>query len=605
MGNILGSMWVGNSGLTTAQNALHTTAHNITNADTVGYTREQILQSTKKYVTLNRNFLAVSNQQYGLGVNYARTEQIRDYFLDQSYRRESGRSAFYETSMNTMNQVEDIFGEMDGAEFKESLSDLWVAVQELAKEPDGATQQSLLVTRCSEFMEHAASVYGQLSDYQDQLNAQVLQKIDKINSYGDRIIELNNSIVKIEAGDVERANDLRDERNRLLDELGGLANITYAEDVFGAVSVRIEENDFVKGDKVYTILPYEDEATGFYRPIWEDLTKKNKQGEIISIEGADVFDLTREISTELNSDIGSLKATVLARGDRRTIWSDVPVEPDASSSEFYLKDTSGNVVYDADGNPKLDENAYNKAYAQYEKDAKTYNETVAQSICMNVMAEFDALVHNVTQSVNQVLSDAAEAGGSYPESTYLRDENGNPLQIFITTLEEPYPGNPKYEAKDNLGRYLFNYDDDVAFYEENKYTTVNLRVNPDLQRAPATLGFRLPDGSADFDTAEKLKTIFTDEKYALNPNVATKTSLNFYYNSLINQVANSGDVYKSIYEQEEATLTSVEEARQTVSGVSTDEELQFMIMFQNAYNASSRYINVINSMLDTLINSLQ
>lgn len=77
-----------------------------------------------------------------------------------------------------------------------------------------------------------------------------------------------------------------------------------------------------------------------------------------------------------------------------------------------------------------------------------------------------------------------------------------------------------------------------------------------------------------------------------------------YYTDLVSQVANSGSVYRSIYENQENTVESAQSAREQVVGVSSDEELSNMIKFQNAYNASSRYINVISQMLEHLISTL-
>ena len=69
---LMGSLYIGQSGLQTSQNALNTTAHNMSNLDTTGYTRQQVLQGDKEYNTINRNVSAVSNQQIGLGVTYSK-----------------------------------------------------------------------------------------------------------------------------------------------------------------------------------------------------------------------------------------------------------------------------------------------------------------------------------------------------------------------------------------------------------------------------------------------------------------------------------------------------------------------------------------------------
>ena len=77
-----------------------------------------------------------------------------------------------------------------------------------------------------------------------------------------------------------------------------------------------------------------------------------------------------------------------------------------------------------------------------------------------------------------------------------------------------------------------------------------------------------------------------------------------YYGDLVSQVANSGSVYKSILTNQQETVDSTFSAREQIIGVSQDEELSNMIKFQNAYNASSRYINVIDEMLEHILNTL-
>ena len=125
-----------------------------------------------------------------------------------------------------------------------------------------------------------------------------------------------------------------------------------------------------------------------------------------------------------------------------------------------------------------------------------------------------------------------------------------------------------------------------------------------MKQKPSMLGFRLPDGSEDKATANALKDAFMAEEYTLNPNVSTPTNFVNYYKDLVSQVANSGYAFESIYFNQENSMESIQSAREQVSGVSSDEELSNMIKFQNAYNASSRYINVIDEMLEHLLSTL-
>lgn len=548
---LMGSLYIGASGLQTGQNALNTTAHNLTNVDTTGYTRQQSLLGTRNYITISKNAYAVSNQQYGLGVNYSAVRQVRDTFLDKTYRKESGRSMFYEVSTTAMEEVETLLGEMNGEDFQTSLTNLWTSVQELAKDPSSSVTQGLLVQRATEFLNRASSVYDDLCNYQDSLNIQVKTQVTKINEYGKQILKLNDQIRLIESGGIEHANDLRDTRNQILDELGQLCKMTYTEDLLGNVSVQIEGTDFVKGSTCYEIGLQQDATTGFYTPFWP----QNAEYTIMAdgtrnydITHAKVFDLSQTISSTMDTDIGGLKATLLARGDHRADYSDIEEDYDNISS----------------------------------------------SIMMNVQAEFDQLIHNVVTKINEVLSNAYD-----PENNYMCDRDGSPLQLFKKITTDGW-----VKGTDVTGKEIWNYMDEDLTAQDTMYTLKNLRINPNLLQEPSMLGFVLADGRADYDTAEAMKTAFTDEIYCLNPNVRKKTSFVDYYTDLVSQVANSGAVYKSIYENQEATVEATYSAREQIVGVSSDEELSSMIKFQNAYNASSRYINVISEMLEHIINTL-
>jgi flagellar hook-associated protein 1 FlgK len=136
------------------------------------------------------------------------------------------------------------------------------------------------------------------------------------------------------------------------------------------------------------------------------------------------------------------------------------------------------------------------------------------------------------------------------------------------------------------------------------FTIKNAQVNSILLTDPTAFTFRTVEGNEDTATIAALKEAFTKEDYTLNPNVATRNNFISYYNSFVSQIANSGDVYNSIAEAQEQTISSISAAREQIVGVSSDEELEYMIQFQNAYNASSRYINVVSDMLEHLVTTL-
>jgi len=548
---LMGSLYIGKSGLQTSQNALNTTAHNMSNADTVGYVRQQVMLGTSIYSTIKVDFKAVSNQQIGLGVEYSKTRQVREYFLDKTYRQELGRCEFYTVSKDALEEIEFLLDEMNGETFQGSLDNLWTAVQELAKDPSSAVTQGLLIERCSEFLARADSVYEGLKEYQLNLNETIQQKVDDINDHAKKIKELNDRIRYIEVGGFEEANDLRDARNQLVDELAGMANISYSEDVDGNICIQLEGEDLVKRDVVYEIGLDTDETTGFFTPFWihnAKFTLDVDGNRVYNITGAEVYDLEMVISSDLNTDVGSLKSTLLARGDHVANFTDLE-----------------------EGN---------------------YKNSISQSVVMNVMAEFDRLIHNITTAMNGVLEDAANKAAAAGDTTYLRDENGNPIQIFQKIATDGYDENHNFIPEEP-------YDDHGKLY-----TVDNLRINQKLLQQPTLLGFVMADDSVDFDTMTAMKQAFMAENNVLNPTVKKASSFINYYGDLISQIANSGAVYGSILTNQQETVDSTFSAREQIIGVSHDEELTNMVKYQNAYNASSRYINVIDEMLEHILNTL-
>lgn len=545
--SLFGNLYIGTSGLQTSQNALNTVAHNLANVGTAGYTRQQVAQADRSYNTLSVNSKAVSNKQTGLGVYYSQIRQVRDYFLDQTYREEAGRMSFYQISYGAFTEVEDLLGELNGESFNESLNNLWESVKELAKEPSSTVKQGLLVQRASQFLERANAIYKDMSDFQDNLNAQVKGNTDRVNEIANRLYDLNNEILKIEVGGFEHANDLRDERNALLDELGGLIKIEYNEDFDGAVMVKAEGHQLVTRSNVFEIGVAADSETGFYTPYWIVDARSITQADgtvVPDLSNSKVFDLTQTIATDRDSDIGTIKAQLLARGDHRANYTDL--------------------------------------------DSKTYNETIAQSVIMNVQAEFDKLIHSVATQMNAALAAVAD-----PDNGYMVDKNGNPLQLFQKIATPGYDENGNYIAEDT-----------TPGGESTLYTIANMTINPDLKKEPSLLGFIRPDQKEDYKAIQLLEEVFTTESYTLNPNVTNKSNLIDFYSNIVSQVANSGSVFKSVYENQTTTVESTECIRQQVVGVSDDEELNNMIKFQNAYNASSRYINAISEMIEHIINTL-
>ncbi len=578
---LMGALYVGASGLQTSQNALNTTAHNLANIDTTGYTRQQVYQGNRDLISVGSSYN--NKLQAGLGVAYTDVRAVRDEFMDRQYRTEAGRSAYYSTSYEAIREINNLFGETEGAEFQTSLQNLRDALEDLSKSPADSTVQSALVTTAAQFLDRAKAVYDDLCTYQKNLNQQIIDQVDKVNDYAKQIAELNLKITGYEMGGIESPNDLRDARDQLLDELSAYGRVTYKEDLRGMVSVFFEGVSLVRDTdtnpmeaKVIgtrTVGGVEikgDEDTGFVTPVW---SRYNDQ---------EVFNKRQEINADIGSDSGSIKALLYSRGYKNGTWMDV------------LNDPPGQ---------------YNGEYERVQLD--TYNDFVGPAgfSIAETQAEFDSLIHDLVTSINDLLTEENTNGSpklfmritpatpdeydSMDPTTYTDRKTDFDTEVSDKELEK---------LADRGGIYL------AAGEGENfTFTISNLTINKSLLREPTKLCnrfVRAEDETVDYERAKMLADLFSTDKKPLNPNMVTELSYESFYIEIVNQYSNVGNTYKNVSESQETSMLSIENARQQVMGVSDNEELSKLIRYQNAYNASSRYINTVNSMLDNLLNNL-
>lgn len=596
--SLFGALYIGDSGLRTSQNALNTVAHNLSNISTPGYVRQQVENADRQYSGVGTN-TAGRMMFAGNGASYAECRHVRDIFLDEKYREERGRQAYYDKSYEVMSQIEDILGELDAAAFKGSLEGLWTAMEQLSTSPNDVTNISLLVSKAAQFAENATAVYSSFVEYQDNLNRQIINTVNKINEIGGSINMYNKKIAEIEAGGIENANDLRDKRDMLLDELASYGNITYQENSQGIVLVQFNHNDFITQSQAYKMEMLTDDETGYVTPYWKQNLNYVDDGngnKVPDYEAARVFDVTEDISAKRNSDIGSLRALLMARGDHAATYVDLETGMCNKTKLEALGITASE---------------YNE-----NQGLKYYDKFISNSCMMNIEAEFDNIVHKVVTLINKTLADTAAKN---PASGYLLNADGSPLQMFLKNESPAYEkamltddeakelaaqGETLIRTYDENGRPLHMFwrfikeDPDSDF---SLYNCANIRINEKLVQMPSILGFKAEDESVDYNIGMALIKTFNDKTIYLNPNATSPSRFEDCYTDLMSQVTNSGFVFYELSDFQRLEVESAENERQTVIGVSSDDELEHMIMYQNAYNASSRYINVIAAMLDTVL----
>ncbi len=569
MGNGFGSLYIGASGLQNAQYALNTTANNLANVNTTGYVRQQVRFADKTYNKLKDPNKNVNMQQYGLGVSIGDVVHARDIFLDKIYRQENGRKGFYTSFYEITDYVQDLFQELNGEQFKQSVSDLHQAFQELEPNMDNSTQQNLVLEKADLLLSRTKSLYDDMKSYQSNINEQIKDDVDRVNKIGNRIYELNLQIQKVEAGGQETAMTLRDERDNLLDELGGYGSVSIKEDATGFTYVDFESTPFIDDNKCYNIGLQEDKETGFYTPYWTQLSDVDKQQYVR------VFKKNEVISTDLNTDVGSIKAKLLARGDGYGTYQDL------ESEEAYDR-ISGCTMMETEAQVSaLLHNIVTKI-----NDAYCPNKTVDTDVTYT-----DADGNQVSLKGKKVLDAANCAVGE--------DGQLPPRELFTRVGMDRYT---KVTGDDGNTYYVYNEED------ENDPTTLyslnNISINKELRKQITLMPYKNQNGT-DYPLGEKLMSLWNDKEMTLNPYDKKPCTFEGYYDKLIGQIGNDGNTFQSASETLTGALSSIDNQRQQTMGVSSDEELTHMIKFQSAYNASSRFMTVISQMTELIVTGLK
>lgn len=605
MANLMTSFNAGVSGLHSAQASLTVTAHNLANARTTGYTRQQLLVTDSFY---QKSYGAYGNKlQIGTGTTISLTRQVRNEFLDERYRLETGRQKFYEANSKAVIEIQDMLGELHGEEFKQSINQLWEALSSYATNADDLVYKDQLVMEASLFIQAAGVIQDELNTYQTSLNMEVKNQVDQINDMVKEIRALNKQIQKFEATG-EPANDYRDKRNEYLDQLSEYIRFEINELPDGTIEIYSEGNYLLDSiQQYYLTTEYESPTSKLLKPVWEN--------------GGDYFQRKGlSYSTESKTDVGGLWGTLVARGNYAATYLDVPQKP---------------VEEDFKVNGVVDTDAYNRAVRQFNEDLEVYNDSIGASIVMTIQSELDTLVHGIVTAVNDALcpdkkiqiqvDDLDEDGniiGNHLETIRVLDEEnalmGDDANNSIGTELFTRRGTTRYTQEEvtvvnedgtTSTQSVYRYNEEDMVDITTMYTINQLIVNPVVEKDASTLPAKYnvaSGGNGGYANNEliAIAQTFEEKMGSLNPNSMTTYNIKNFYDALVGELATQGHIWNGIVENQSMTVYTVDNERQNVMGVSSDEELSNLIKFQQCYNASSRYITTVSQMLEYLIERL-
>lgn len=472
---------VARSALLTHQTALQTISHNIANAETPGYSRQEAVLAANTPVRLPYGTV-------GTGVHVDTIIRKRDILLDETFRSASGQAGDAEMRRDLLGQLEGIFGEPTEAGMSTALDKFWGAWSDLAANPGSGSARSVVQQSGRQLAQLFNSYDTQLTQQRNSSVDRLTGTVAQINAYAGQIAELNGRILSAEsAGD--SANDLRDMRDLALDRLSAVAGTRVVPQADGSVSVLIGNSTLVDGTSA--------------RPL------------------------------SIQYEIPTPPPTVTP--------SDIPVRIRLGESPDRLAPLGG--------------------------ELRSLVENINTSI-PDLRGRLDAMASSLATQVN-----TAHAGG------FVFTGNTIPGTAAGNFFDAGTVVNPVRAGTLRLDTAIANNAAQIAASGNANAPTDNATAMAmaALRTANATVSFTLPNAVVE-----------TGSFLGFFRNTVTTLGIN------VRDAADDASIYRTLTDQGEAR-------RQSVSGVSTDEELVNMLRVQQSYTAATKLIQAADEMMQTLL----
>lgn len=466
---------IGKRAIFAQQTALSVTGHNIANANTEGYTRQNAITQASNPLSYPGMNVGNGPLQIGTGVETKEINRIRDSFLDGQFRSQNEQLGYWNVKQDTLSKIEETLNEPGDNGLQASLDRFWQSWEDLSKEPDSLASRAALLSNATAL----AGRFNQISDSIDNLSTdlqnQLSTKMQEMNNLTKQVSNLNLQIAKISATG-QQPNDLMDQRDLLIDKISKMADIQVKPANNGMVDIFIGQEYLVKGD----------------------------QNSSLS------FDSARN-QLSLGGKSISLKSGEIT-GMVESLTQDIP----------------------------------------------------------SFMAKINEFVTKFSKEVNQIHSD--------PSAMNLDDIQNRKNDPSAALDQIPF-----FVAKGGTS------DPSVA-----GEITVNPVIAASLNKIAAARAANVSDaGNANLLNNLKFKNVsFSNQT----------TTLNNFYRTIVGDLGIKTQESIQMETNSEALVQQAENRRQSVSGVSIDEEMTNMVKFQQSYNAASRYISVMDEVLDKLIN---
>ena len=620
MANSFGAIEIGKRSLMAHSTQINTAGHNITNADTEGYSRQRV--QIKTFDPLYRPDLTREERpgQVGQGSSVESINRLRDELLDQRIVAQSNQETYWTTREKYYTMIEQVYNEPDEISVRTNMDKYWQSWQELSVYPESQAARQAVVTRGETLAESIQQRYKALSGIGDLINGDIDATVKQINTITKQIADINGEIVKVKAmGD--NPNDLLDRRDLLVEKLSGLANITTDIRDDDEFMVHLEGNILVQGHvaRNFEVEPMTDN-NGYSRVIWSD-TKNTVQvsggtlGALVELRDVDIREQVQSLNT-VTMNFADLVNDVHRAGIGMN---------NVTGLDFFVQHpfvTSVNGNYDRDGDG-VDDHSYLFRFTG--TNSLNPQEKLGLEGEMKLSGKSGTITvpYHATDTIEEVVARINDSDGEV--KAYL--DRNNRLVLKATTAKEME--NPDFvirHVEDN-GMFLTGYAGILnGSGAENAYDFAQadasnalrgefavspvlnpagyVEVNPDIKGDVLSVAAAYPNAQGKSMIGDARAAVEIASIRNTDVMIGKDRTFDDYFANSVTNVGLKGEQAEMNMLSQNAIMDDLRNLRDSISGVNIDEELAEIIKFQHGYNAAAKFVSVIDQMLDTVINRL-
>lgn len=621
MANSFAGIEIGKRSLMAHSTQIQTAGHNISNADTEGYSRQRVI--VKSFEPIYRPDLerAMVPGQIGQGCDVESINRIKDELLESRIVEQKNVESYWETRDKYYSMIESVYNEPNDVSVRTNMDKFWQGWQELSTYPESDAARLAVVVRGQTLTNSIQQQYKTLRGIGDQINGDIEAVVKQVNDLSRQIASVNGEIVRSK-GLGDNPNDLMDRRDLLVEKLSSLINVTVTQKDPDEFMVHTDGQIIVQGSlarQIETVGQLDN--NGYGKLMWSD-TKLDAE-----FHGGTLGALVELRDKDIRTEIQSLNTMALNFADlvndvhRNAIGKNNTTGLDFFVQHDFVENVNGNYDRNSDG---VEDTSY--IFRMTGTNALKMQEQIGLSGTMTINGASGNIdvAYFSTDTVEDVINRINDSNGEVKayldrnSCLVLKATSSNGMEnpdFVIRHVEDSgmfltgYSGILQGSGADNA--YDFNRANAVdvlagaqfavsPVLNPSAYIEVNGLIQNDVSSVAAAFknsqGFAEPsDGRAAVEMAAIRNTKIM---------IGSQRTFDDYFADTITNVGLKGEQAQNQLATQNKIMGDLRDLRDSISGVNIDEELADIIKFQHGYNVAAKFISVQDELLDTLINRL-